>query len=593
MRPRVLVRFVSGLAGTYTLLSLLQLALVSWSPLNPSLNPPIGGNPKRHSAATPPAADEAQREGSRGDSPAVRERRATRKAEQGERWATDGGVGGYEGGGGGGAKSATEQDGGDEIETTTQSPCGWLVPFGEVTIRHPRRKDVLHSDRPQTPVLRVSYESDRLFASPLDGMTFDSNSAVYIFLDGQPDELERATVTFELDRREPWTSITGVPFDLLGMAYHEAGPDATPLRTVDLGAPACHVVEAKVQYPDGTETRAKASFRVDNRKPKTWLITSVSVDDYSLLGFFLDTYIDAGVAPENMVIAVHAHSHNETAAIDTCVSTLKRNHVGHVHVWVGLFNTFDKFELQESFARRFVQQQDWVMHPDVDEHHRYPGNNLRGYLHRCNERGVTAVIGVMQDRLARDGSLAALRFDQPLEAQFPLACVVTKTVVGGSITKVVLHRGFLMAEEGGYVHPPLHHPTTTTHPPTHQHTHPPTHPPHTHTHTHTHTHKHKHIHTHTHTHTHLYMRAITQFDHCIPRLLCVLVYVSYHTLFEWKQTYGRKHEMVRLPPNRISVAHYKWTSTVADKLRRREKEFKDQVNQPLFLIIVVRAHMFN
>ena len=79
---------------------------------------------------------------------------------------------------------------------------------------------------------------------------------------------------------------------------------------------------------------------------------------------------------------MHANSDKETDAINQTVAVLRRNHVRHVHVWVGMFNTFDKFELQESFARRFVQQQDWVMHPDVDEHHRYPGDNLHEYIQR-------------------------------------------------------------------------------------------------------------------------------------------------------------------------------------------------------------------
>lgn len=33
----------------------------------------------------------------------------------------------------------------------------------------------------------------------------------------------------------------------------------------------------------------------------------VSVNDYNLIGFFLDAYVDAGVSPENMVcLYVHA-----------------------------------------------------------------------------------------------------------------------------------------------------------------------------------------------------------------------------------------------------------------------------------------------
>lgn len=39
---------------------------------------------------------------------------------------------------------------------------------------------------------------------------------------------------------------------------------------------------------------------------------------------------------------------------------------------------------------------------------RYPGGDLLSYLQRCNERGVTTVIGKMQDRVAYGGILATV-----------------------------------------------------------------------------------------------------------------------------------------------------------------------------------------
>jgi hypothetical protein len=70
---------------------------------------------------------------------------------------------------------------------------------------------------------------------------------------------------------------------------------------------------------------------------------------------------------------------------------------------------------------------------------------------------------------------------------------------------------------------------------------------------------------------------------CLPEIQAGLTWPRaarrYHTLFEWKHTYGRKHEAVILPPVSVAVAHFKWTSTVDDKLRRREDEFKKQVQR--------------
>lgn len=128
--------------------------------------------------------------------------------------------------------------------------------------------------------------------------------------------------------------------------------------------------ETPFRYKDGTVSTTHAMFETINRPQKVWLIATVSVDDAPLLGFFLDNYLDAGVPPENFVVIVHAHTTDEAAAVNSSIAVLRRNHIKHIHVWEGAFNTFDKFELQESFGRRFVLQQDWVMHPDVDEHHK-------------------------------------------------------------------------------------------------------------------------------------------------------------------------------------------------------------------------------
>ena len=54
--------------------------------------------------------------------------------------------------------------------------CGTLVPFGQVTVRHPSRGNNSVSEFDVgPPVLMVAYDDDRLFAVPLDGMTFDAD----------------------------------------------------------------------------------------------------------------------------------------------------------------------------------------------------------------------------------------------------------------------------------------------------------------------------------------------------------------------------------------------------------------------------------
>ena len=393
----------------------------------------------------------------------------------------------------GGSSSATlESDAGiDNDRSATAGGCGLLPAFGSSFIQHPKREIVpwVSDEYSGLPELRVSFEPDRILDSPLSGMIFDTSSALYIFLTGPTSALFDAQVTFNLNHRRPWLSSSGVPFDLMGMAAHKTahGLEALPLHTSSLGRPACHMLEASVKFANGSEFNTVAQFRTIDRPPVVWLITTVSVNDYVLLGFFLSKYLKFGVHPNNFVITVHSHSESEAADVERTVALLRRHKITRIHRWVGPFNTFDKFELQESFGRRFVLQKDWVMHPDVDEHHNYPGDDLLSYVARCDEQGVTAVFGDMQDRVASNGRLVEVEHDKPLETQFPLECDLTHAVVNGATTKVALHRGFLVAEEGGY-----------------------------------------------------------------------------HTLYEWKGSYGRNHLKVHSPPNRLTISHFKWSAWCAD-----------------------------
>ena len=51
---------------------------------------------------------------------------------------------------------------------------------------------------------------------------------------------------------------------------------------------------------------------------------------------------------------------------------------------------------------------------------------------------------------------------------------------------------------------------------------------------------------------------------------------GYHTLYEWKHTYGRNFDRVKSPPFKLVVNHYKWTSMAKPKLVTRQKDFKAQ-----------------
>ena len=368
--------------------------------------------------------------------------------------------------------------------------CGELPPLGTRTVFHPKRPQ--YTPRIWKADVYVSFDSDRAFAVPLQGMAFDQDSLVYIFYRGGDAATQ---VQFQFDGGELRTTAKGGPHDLMGHA-DRFGDRAEPLRTATLGVVGCHTL--RVTATGGTRHMMVRNFRVVLRKPKVWVIATVGVQmDLPLLPHFIHHYKSAGISPENFVIVVHSDSPQDPR-LAQAKKILEESRVRSVVEWLGVFNTFDKFEIQESLGRRFVLQQDWVMHPDVDEHHLYP-TLVPAFIEQCDARGYTAVFGLLHDRVNKDGVLKEVLSDQPLPKQFSLSCHVTKLIVGGSTTKVMMHRGFLMAEEGGY-----------------------------------------------------------------------------HTLYEWKRTYGRNFARVKTPPFKLVVNHYKWTSMAKKKLAAREVQFKAQ-----------------
>eukprot|EP00040_Diaphanoeca_grandis_P024239 m.133014 g.133014 ORF g.133014 m.133014 type:complete len:864 (-) comp29647_c0_seq1:312-2903(-) len=394
----------------------------------------------------------------------------------------------------------------DDLEPVLDEtlPCGELPPMGTITVRHPKyEKNMFKPVGGHGPSLMVSYDSDREFAVPLSGMSFDQDSDIYIFLVGEGMDTKKATVMFKLNDDAPKLSTTGSPYDFMGLDVHSRVmhgrfKDARPLRTARLGTPRCHKLVVTVIQANHTSTKYTASFRIKARAPEVWLISTIGITDVDLVHQFVQHYRDIGVAADHFLITIQAENADDPIIADI-KKILHKLYITVINLWIGPFTTFEKFEVQESFGRRYVLQQDWVMHPDVDEHQRIPDSSLSHFVNQMDQRGYTVVFGTMRDRVAFDGSLLDVDAEKPLHLQFPLVCDITKTVVQGAVTKVVLHRGFLMAEEGGY-----------------------------------------------------------------------------HTLFNWKNTYGRHFRKVRMPPKLLSVDHYKWTSAVTPKLRHREKVFKAQ-----------------
>ncbi|HEX5116527.1 MAG TPA: glycosyltransferase family 2 protein [Pseudonocardiaceae bacterium] len=83
---------------------------------------------------------------------------------------------------------------------------------------------------------------------------------------------------------------------------------------------------------------------------------------------------------------------------------------------------------------------DWWVVADLDEFHVYD-RPLTEVIAACEAGGHDHVVGAMLDRVAADGGLPALRRDESIWEQFPLAGLVTLRVPQAGSSKLTLARG--------------------------------------------------------------------------------------------------------------------------------------------------------
>lgn len=90
--------------------------------------------------------------------------------------------------------------------------------------------------------------------------------------------------------------------------------------------------------------------------------------------------------------------------------------------------------IQQGVGSKF----DWLVSADIDEFHEFP-DALGAFTRDLQRHDAQCVTGHFIDRMARQG-FPAVRGDQSLWSQFPLGTDITRTVLHGWSTKVMLHR---------------------------------------------------------------------------------------------------------------------------------------------------------
>jgi len=108
----------------------------------------------------------------------------------------------------------------------------------------------------------------------------------------------------------------------------------------------------------------------------------------------------------------------------------------------GLFNGLKDSLSQDVVRLEHVSANAWYAVADLDEFHYHPGYPTLEALRAAVEAaGCDYVHGEFVDRIAQDGSIPRLSETESLDSQFPLAADVTKIILGGLCSKVMLARG--------------------------------------------------------------------------------------------------------------------------------------------------------
>lgn len=151
-----------------------------------------------------------------------------------------------------------------------------------------------------------------------------------------------------------------------------------------------------------------------------WLLTCLGVaHDLPLLPHWLDHYLGLGIAPDRVIVILNAAEAGDPG-LDAATDVLRAARVSRPPVrWIAPYTSGSMWTRRGEVQAQVCDPDDWVLHADVDEFHRWP-EPVEDMLARARELDADCMQGVMIDRLASDGALAPVRAAPPILAQFPV-----------------------------------------------------------------------------------------------------------------------------------------------------------------------------
>lgn len=190
--------------------------------------------------------------------------------------------------------------------------------------------------------------------------------------------------------------------------------------------------------------------------PRLRVISCLGVDlELLFLPHFVRHYVSLGIAPTNIHVILNSRD-TASQALPRAERMAAELGLTHLRRWIGAYTSEAMWEERRALQRLVAQPGDWILNADMDEHHIYPDDPSR-IVALCRRLDVTAVQGMMVDRLGPAGSLPPLRNAPDLPTQFPVRADLSISLFGrksgngiGGTVKLMLHRADVFPARGGH-----------------------------------------------------------------------------------------------------------------------------------------------
>ena len=186
-------------------------------------------------------------------------------------------------------------------------------------------------------------------------------------------------------------------------------------------------------------------------KSRIFVLTTIRNGPLDLLTHWLEHYQKLGVNTAVLAVNMAAAPVNWMMEVTGSLGLLPTyQYVYHAEGDTPGSFCSDKVQLEHEYKAleaAGVNPEDFVVWADLDEFHNFPAH-LRTVIGQMELYDIDAVHGKFIDRVSEDGLLYDAVPDEPLSEQYPLACHLTKVLLGGWEQKIMVARASMKVSTG-------------------------------------------------------------------------------------------------------------------------------------------------